>query len=85
MNILNKIIVTDIADLFTVSSNKGRNQKIKNREYYGLSFCSEGKITYTINGKQVISDKNYATILPKSQSYSLYGDKTGIFTVINFD
>ena len=44
MNILNKIIVTDIADLFTVSSNKGRNQKIKNREYYGLSFCSEGKI-----------------------------------------
>ena len=85
MNILNKIIVTDIADLFTVSSNKGRNQKIKNREYYGLSFCSEGKITYTINGKQVISDKNYATILPKSQSYSLYGDKTGIFTDINFD
>lgn len=85
MNILNKIIVTDIADLFTVSSNKGRNQKIKNREYYGLSFCSEGKITYTINGKQVISDKNYATILPKGKSYSLYGDKTGIFTVINFD
>ena len=85
MNTLNKITVTDITDLFTVYSNKGRNQKIKDREYYGLSFCSEGKITYTINGKQVISDENHAVILPKGRSYSISGDKTGIFPVINFD
>lgn len=85
MNTLNKIIVTDITDLFTVSSHKGRNQKIINRKCYGLSFCSEGKITYTTNGRQAVSDEGHAVILPKSQSYSLHGDKTGIFPVINFD
>ena len=85
MNPLNKITVTDIKELFTVSSPKGRNEVIKNRKSYGLSFCSAGIITYEINGKQVVSDKCHAVILPKGQSYSLYGNKSGIFPVINFD
>lgn len=85
MNPLNKITVTDIKELFTVSSPKGRNEVIKNRKSYGLSFCSAGIITYEINGKQIVSDKCHAVILPKGQSYSLYGNKSGIFPVINFD
>ena len=85
MNTLNKITVTDIKGLFTVSSPKGRNEVIKNRNSYGLSFCTEGKITYEIGGKQAVSDENHAVILPKGQSYSLYGNKSGIFPVINFD
>ena len=32
-----------------------------------------------------MSDKNHAIILPKGRSYSLYGNKSGIFPVINFD
>lgn len=85
MNTLNKITVTDIKELFTVSSPRGKNEEIHSRKSYGLSFCSEGKITYTINGKQVISDEHHAVILPKGQSYTLHGDKTGKFPVINFD
>ena len=85
MNIINKITVTDIKELFTVSSPKGRSEEIKNRKSYGLSFCAEGKITYEIGGKQAVSDENHAVILPKGQSYSLRGDKTGKFPVINFD
>ena len=85
MNALNKITVTDIKELFTVSSPKGRSEEIKNRKSYGLSFCSEGKITYKIKGKTAVSDEKHAVILPKGQSYSLYGDKSGIFPVINFD
>lgn len=85
MNTLNKITVTDIKQLFTVSSPRGRKAEIINRKSYGLSFCAEGKITYTINGKRSISDNKHAVILPKGQSYSLHGDKTGIFPVINFD
>lgn len=85
MNTLNKITVTDIKELFTVLSPKGRNETIKNRKSYGLSFCTEGKITYEIGGKQAVSDENHAVILPKGQSYSLRGDKTGKFPVINFD
>lgn len=85
MNTLNKITVTDIKELFTVSSPKGRSGEIKNRTSYGLSFCVEGKITYEMNGNQAVSDEKHAVILPKSRSYSLYGNKTGIFPVINFD
>ena len=85
MNTLNKITVTDIRELFTVSSPRGRKGEIRNRKSYGLSFCAEGKITYEIGGKQAVSDENHAVILPKGQSYSLYGNKSGIFPVINFD
>ena len=85
MNALNKITVTDIKELFTVSSPRGRKEEIRNRKSYGLSFCAEGKITYKINGKQAVSDEKHAVILPKGQSYSLYGNKSGIFPVINFD
>ena len=85
MNTLYKTTVTDIKQLFTVLSPKGRNETIKNRKSYGLSFCTEGKITYEIGGKSVVSDENHAVILPKGQSYSLRGDKTGKFPVINFD
>ena len=85
MNMINKITVTDIKELFTVSSPRGRKEEIRNRKSYGLSFCAEGKITYEIGGKQAVSDENHAVILPKGQSYSLYGNKSGIFPVINFD
>ena len=85
MNAINKITVTDIKQLFTVSSPKGRKEEIRNRKSYGLSFCAEGKITYEIGGKQAVSDEKHAVILPKGRSYSLNGDKSGIFPVINFD
>lgn len=81
---LNDIIVTDIEDIFTVLSPKGRFEKIQARKSYGLSFCIEGQITYTHNGNKVVSDNSHAVILPEGQTYTLYGDKTGVFPVINF-
>lgn len=85
MNIFDKITVTDIRQMFTVMSPRGRTAIITSRKYYGLSFCIDGKITYTIGGRQVVSDTSHAVILPKGKSYSLHGDKTGRFPVINFD
>lgn len=81
----NKITVTEIKELFTVSSPRGRCETIKNRKSYGLSFCSDGKITYSTNGNTAVSDEYHAVILPKGQNYLLHGDKSGIFPVINFD
>ena len=81
---LSNITVTDIKEIFTVVSPKGRFEKIENRKCYGLSFCDEGQITYTHNNNKFISDKFHAIILPKGQSYTLYGNKTGTFSVINF-
>ena len=81
---LGNITITDIKEMFTVFSPKGRFAKIENRKSFGLSFCIDGQITYTHNGNKIISDKNHAIILPEGQTYTLYGDKTGSFPVINF-
>lgn len=64
---LDKIIVTDIVDFFTILSPKDRFEKIYNRKSYGLSFCSEGQITYTHNGNKVISDKITQLFFPKGR------------------
>ena len=84
MDKLSKITVTSINEIFTVSSPKGRTEEIYKRKSYGLSFCINGQITYTHNNNKTVSDKNNAVLQPKGQSYTLHGDKTGIFPVINF-
>ena len=84
MEKLNKIVVTDILEVITVYSPKGRLGTMKNRDSYGLSFCEEGQITYTHKGEKYISDADHAMILPQGESYTLKGDKNGFFPVINF-
>lgn len=84
MDHLSKIVVTDIKETLTVSSPKGRFEKINNRKSYGISFCISGQITYTHRGEKFVSDPEHAVILPQGQSYTLFGDKQGVFPVINF-
>lgn len=84
MSGISDIVVTDIDDVYTVYSPKGRQEKIIERTTYGLSFCKEGQITYTHRGKSFVSDASHAIILPQGQTYTLYGDKSGSFPVINF-
>ena len=78
------IVVTQVENVVTVSSPKGRQVTIHNRRSYGLTFCLEGQITYTHKGKEYVSDRNHAVLLPRGESYTLCGDKTGLFPVINF-
>jgi len=85
METLNNVIITNITDIITVFSPKGKVVNIKNRSTYGISFCIEGQIIYSHGGNEYISDPDHAIILPKGQSYSLYGSKRGLFPVINFD
>lgn len=82
---LKNITVTKINNVITVQSEKGRNDKMTARETYGLSFCKEGQITYIQNGKEYVSNKDCAVILPKGGSYFIRRDKSGVFTVINFE
>ena len=81
---LNRIVITEVCDLFTVHSPKGRCVEIPNRSTYGLSFCLSGQITYHHNGTQYVSVPGYAVILPQGQTYRLTGDRDGLFPVINF-
>lgn len=85
MEILKNIVVTDIDDAFCIFSKKGRKENIQNRQFYGLSFTTSGRITYTLDGKEYISDQNGVILHPKNRSYSLYGNSDGHFNVIDFD
>ncbi len=82
---LNNITVTEITDVVTIYSEKGRRELMTNRKCYGLSLCASGQITYIQNGVKYVSDKDHAVILPKYGSYFISGDKTGYFPVINFE
>ncbi len=84
MNLLNSITVTDIEEPVTVHSEKGRVFEMQGRPAFGLSFCMSGQITYTMNGKTFVSDPGCAVLLPKGGVYSLYGDREGLFPLIDF-
>lgn len=79
------ITITKVESVFNVYSEKGRRLNIVRRKYYGLSFCKSGKIEYVKNGVKTVSDNTCAIILPKGQSYDLFGTETGDFPLINFD
>lgn len=84
MEILSNIVLTKIEEVLTIYSPKGRFEEINNRNWYGLSFCLDGQITYFHDGKEYVSDKSHAIFLPKGASYTLRGDRRGTFPVINF-
>ena len=84
MSALENIIVTDVQQPFIVHSEKDRKFQMTDRPSYGLSLCMSGKITYTMDGKDFVSEPECAVLLPKGGTYSLFGDKEGMFPVINF-
>ncbi len=85
LSIFNNTVITDIYPTITVFSEKGRKAVTENRQSWGLSFCIEGQITYNHNGKAFVSNSENAILLPKGATYSISGDKEGVFPVINFD
>ncbi len=85
MSIFEHTVISKIYKPGTVFSEKGRRLSVENRYCFGLSFCISGQITYTQNGKMYVSNSSNAVILPKNSTYKLYGDKEGLFPVINFE
>ncbi len=81
----NDITLTSILGVLIIPANKDRYLEIKNRPFYGLSFCmDDGCIVYNKSGATVKSTKNTAVILPMGQSYSLRNEEGGNFPIINF-
>lgn len=85
MELLQDLTVTDILEVVAVRQTKGTVAEIKNRPSYGLSFCYDGQITYTLDGVDYISNPDCAIILPKGATYTLSCNKSGYFPLINFD
>ena len=82
---LDRMTITQILDIFTVDSPKGRQVQIRNRNSYGITFCYSGRITYYQNSRAVVSDHDHMVLLPKGQDYFLDCDASGLFPVINID
>lgn len=81
---LSDTIITSVDAIATVYSEKNRILNMVQRPWWGLSFCIDGKITYTHRGIAYVSDRNHAIILPKGASYRLFGSEGGRFPLVNF-
>lgn len=83
---LESITVTRLFDVMTIPIPEGTKRPIRNRNGYGLSFCSTpgGKIIYEHNGKEFVSDCDHAIFLPQGKTYMLNGIHAGDFPLINF-
>lgn len=85
MSIWDEMTVTSIDSVIIVPSAEGRQVNINSRKQYALSFCfDDGQITYSMNGEKYVSNKSTAILLPLGATYSLHGDRTGSFPLINF-
>ena len=82
--ILEKIVLTEIKSVITVSSEAGTMSQMNDRPTHGLSFCLDGKITYIQNGREYVSDREHAILLPMGQGYVIRREKNGRFPLINF-
>ena len=82
---LQNAVITEVVNAFTVHSIKGQYSVMKNREHYGLSFCTGGQITYRQNEREYVEDKLHAVLLPKGKDYTITKDEAGSFPVINFE
>lgn len=84
MESLKKLVITKVESPSVVYSKKGKKFKMTNRKAFGLSLCIGGQITYEMNGKRFVSTKENCVLLPQGATYTLTGEKDGMFPLINF-
>jgi len=84
MEKIQNAVVTSIDCVMNVHSCKGRKFRMDGRTSFGLTLCISGQITYHMNGKDIVSERNTAILLPKGASYTLTCEQDGLFPLINF-
>ena len=85
MTILDSIRITSIANIRTITQTAAHKTTVRDRAHWGLSFCQQGRIIYTANGREYISDPGHAILHPKGVTYDLQVERPGQFCLINFD
>ncbi len=84
MELLDNMTVTEVAEAISIPWSRGRRSTTRQRKSYGLSFCLEGRLIYTLRGRRVVSDRAVAVILPMGETYDLFCEESGEFALINF-
>lgn len=84
MNLFSNITVTEIERPYIVYFRKDHSVQMKDRQWFGIAFCTSGQLTYTMGDKQIVSRPGSAILLPMGGTYHIHGDKEGYFPLINF-
>ena len=82
---ISKIIITDVAEVFTCTHIAGNIHNMYDRKNYGVTLAINGSITYCHSSGNFISDQQHAVFLPRGKTYSFRCLDTGRFTILNFD
>ena len=81
----NQLNVTDVLSIYTLHFSDHGILSVQDRKCQGIVFTDEGQLTYHINGKELVLDRNHAAILPKNRQYTIKKQKEGNFYLINFE
>lgn len=79
-----KITVTDIQQILTVTFSAQKKAGIKNRPCFGIAFSLGGEITYIHGQNKISPTKNQIVLIPKNSTYDFVCNSSGSFAVINF-
>lgn len=79
-----EMTVTAVTEVMTIPVLRGKETPITDRATWGLTFCERGRIAYTWNGQDYLSDADHAVLLPAGGTYVLHCQAGGRFPLVNF-
>ena len=79
-----ELTVLSVEEVMTIPVLRGRETHIADRRTWGLTFCERGRIAYTWEGKDYLSDADHALLLPQGGDYVLHCQAGGRFPLVNF-
>lgn len=83
---LENITVTNVVSTIRLLNSPINTKLVRsNRERWAIALKREGKTFYSVNGKEILSDKTHPVILPKGSCYSLKCIEAGECILFEFD
>lgn len=84
MKSIARLTPTKLVGALTIKNPEFKLREQKERKSTGLCFARSGKMIYYHNGKEYISDRNHALLIPKGATYTQSCIEAGEFPLINF-
>lgn len=84
-DVLFGLVITGVRSVSTIYNGVTARFKRVSRPCWGLILKYEGETIYTINGRQIRSDKDQMVLLPKGSTYEWECTRPGHYAVIEFE
>lgn len=85
MDCLEHIAVKNLHRTKSLHLQEGYQYEEKSRAYWGILLCAKGKLTLFHKEREIICDPFHLLVLPKSVGYHIYGNKSGLAALIEFE